>query len=35
MHLVVVGDIHAQSDKLWRILREADLADDAHRPTAD
>ena len=33
MRLVVVGDIHAQADKLWRILREADLADDAGRPT--
>lgn len=33
MHLVVVGDIHAQADKLWRILREADLADDEGRPS--
>jgi hypothetical protein len=33
VHLVVVGDIHAQAAKLWRILREADLADDATRPT--
>lgn len=33
MRLVVVGDIHAQADKFWRILREADVADDERRPT--
>lgn len=33
MQLVVVGDIHTQASKLWRILREADLADDAGRPS--
>ncbi|MDF1523203.1 MAG: metallophosphoesterase [Trueperaceae bacterium] len=33
MHLVVVGDIHTQAAKLWRILREADLADDHGRPS--
>ncbi len=33
MQLVVVGDIHTQAGKLWRILREADLADDDGRPT--
>ncbi|CAN5800371.1 metallophosphoesterase [soil metagenome] len=33
MHLVVIGDIHAQSGKFWRILREADLAGDDKLPT--
>lgn len=33
MHLVIVGDIHTQRDKFWRILREADLATDELRPT--
>lgn len=33
MHLVVVGDIHTQAAKLWRILREADLATDERTPT--
>jgi hypothetical protein len=33
MHVVVVGDVHAQAAKFWRILREAGVADDAHRPT--
>jgi hypothetical protein len=33
MRLVVVGDLHTQSGKLWRILREADLADDRRQPT--
>lgn len=32
MHVIVVGDIHTQAEKLWRILREAGCADDAHRP---
>jgi hypothetical protein len=32
--LYVVGDIHAQEAKLWRILREAGLADADRRPTA-
>jgi hypothetical protein len=33
VHLVIVGDIHTQAGKFWRILREADLASDHHRPT--
>lgn len=33
MHLVVVGDIHTQRDKLWRILREADLIGEDQRPS--
>jgi hypothetical protein len=33
VHLVVVGDIHTQAGKFWRILREADLATDDKRPT--
>jgi hypothetical protein len=33
VHLVIVGDIHTQADKFWRILREADLASDDRRPT--
>ncbi len=33
MHLVVIGDLHTQRDKFWRILREADLADERLRPT--
>ncbi len=34
MRVVVIGDIHMQADKLWRILSEAGLADDGHRPSA-
>ncbi len=33
MQLVVVGDVHAQSVKLWRILRESGVADRHRRPT--
>ncbi len=33
--LVVVGDVHAQSAKFWRILREAGLLTDDCRPTAE
>lgn len=33
MRLVVIGDLHAQEDKLWRILAEAGLADAERRPT--
>jgi hypothetical protein len=33
LHLVVVGDLHAQAAKFWRILREADLATDERTPT--
>lgn len=33
LRLVVIGDIHAQAEKLWRMLREAGLADDAQQPT--
>ena len=33
MRLVVIGDIHAQRDKFWTILRKAQLCDDALRPT--
>lgn len=33
--VVVVGDIHAQAGKFWRILREAALSDDACRPSAE
>lgn len=33
MRLVVIGDIHTQADKLWRMLRHADLVDAARAPT--
>lgn len=33
MRLVVMGDIHMQAEKFWRILREAGLADEGKRPT--
>lgn len=33
MQLIVIGDIHAQALKLWRILRESGLADRDRRPT--
>lgn len=33
--IVVVGDIHAQADKLWHILGEAGLRDAACRPSAE
>ncbi len=33
MRLVVVGDIHVQPDKLWRMLRDAGLADERNKPT--
>ncbi len=33
MRIVVIGDIHVQPDKLWRMLREAGLADEQNRPT--
>ena len=33
MHVVVVGDVHTQAEKLWRILREAGMADEQHQPT--
>jgi hypothetical protein len=33
VHLIVIGDIHMQAGKLWRILQEAELADEGHRPT--
>ncbi|HRP46891.1 MAG TPA: metallophosphoesterase, partial [Trueperaceae bacterium] len=33
MRIVVIGDIHVQPDKLWRMLREAGLADEHNRPT--
>jgi hypothetical protein len=33
MRLVVVGDLHTQAAKLWRILREADLMDEQRLPT--
>ncbi len=33
MRLVVIGDIHVQSEKLWQMLREAGLADEQNRPT--
>ena len=33
MHVVVVGDVHTQADKFWRILREAGVADDDHQPS--
>lgn len=33
MHVVVVGDIHTQAEKFWRILREAGVADDDHQPS--
>ena len=34
MHLTVIGDIHTQRDKFWKMLREAGLADGANAPTA-
>jgi len=33
VRIVVVGDIHVQPEKLWRMLREAGLADEHNRPT--
>ncbi len=33
MRLVVIGDIHTQAEKFWRMLREAGLADAEKRPT--
>ncbi len=33
--LVVVGDIHAQADKFWRILREAGLLAEDQQPSAE
>ncbi len=34
MRLVVIGDIHTQTDKLWRMLEEAGLADQHRQPTS-
>ncbi|HEX7002913.1 MAG TPA: metallophosphoesterase [Trueperaceae bacterium] len=34
MHLVIVGDIHAQAEKFWRILLEAGIADEEGEPSA-
>lgn len=34
LHLIVVGDIHAQFDKFWLILQHAGLADEHRRPSA-
>lgn len=33
MRIVVIGDIHTQSDKLWQMLQEAGLSDERHRPS--
>ncbi len=33
MRIVVIGDIHTQTDKLWCMLREAGLADERRRPS--
>ncbi|MEM7734528.1 MAG: metallophosphoesterase [Deinococcota bacterium] len=33
MNLVVIGDIHTQHEKLWRMLQDAGLADSQHAPT--
>lgn len=33
MRIVVVGDLHTQEDKLWRMLDEAGLRDPSGRPT--
>ena len=33
--LVVIGDVHAQVEKFWRILCDAGLADEDHRPTLE
>ena len=33
MRLVVIGDIHTQAEKFWRMLKEAGLADGQKRPT--
>lgn len=35
MRLVVIGDIHAQEDKLWRMLHEAGLRDDDGAPAPE
>ena len=32
MRIVVIGDIHTQGEKLWRMLREAGLAGEDNRP---
>lgn len=34
MRIVVIGDIHTQAAKFWRILEESGLADAAHTPSA-
>lgn len=34
MRLVIVGDIHAQAEKFWLILRDAGLAGEDRKPTA-
>ena len=33
-HVIVVGDIHTQAEKFWRILRESGCSDDALEPAA-
>ncbi len=33
MRLVVIGDIHTQAEKFWRMLKEAGLADSEKQPT--
>ncbi|MDZ7801519.1 MAG: metallophosphoesterase [Trueperaceae bacterium] len=35
MRLVVIGDIHAQEDKLWRMLDESGLRDEGGAPTPE
>ncbi len=35
MRIVVVGDIHTQSGKLWRMLAEADLIDSDYKATKE
>lgn len=34
MRIFVIGDIHTQREKFWRMLQEAGLADAARRPSA-
>ncbi len=33
MHLVVIGDIHAQADKFWLMMQEAGLCDNNRQPS--
>ena len=33
MNIVVIGDIHTQASKLWKMLQDADLVTSEHQPT--